>query len=171
MPKILRACITVAVSAVASASFAYSARVSIEALVASSDIIVVAKVVDARVAAIDSRTERIATAEVVAVWKGQPSGKRIQYVVSPEWFACDISGARVGESVVLFLSRNSQDGRYHIAHFGRGRMPLIDSDGTLHARMYEVSVPAAVSARGQTRSFPGSIAVDVLHELVKRHAE
>ena len=171
MTKILGACLAVAALAAPSASFAYSARISVEALVAKAEIIVLAKVIDVRTATTDPHSDRIATAHITATWKGQPSGDRIDYVASPGWFACDVSDAHIGESVVLFLGRQSEDGRYHITHFGRGRMPLFDAAGALHARMHEVSVPARAKVRGQLRSFPDGIALDVLHEIVKQHTE
>lgn len=168
MTKVLRASVAVAASLLATGSFAYSARISVEKLIATAEIIVLARFTDVRSAGVNPRIERIATAEILATWKGRPSGTRIDYVASPGWFACDISGARVGESVLLFLTK-SGDG-YHIAHFGRGSMPLIKVDGASHARTYEANVPSRLNV-GQLRSFPDSVPLHLLYALVKQHGE
>ena len=46
---------------------------------------------------------KIATARVLEAWKGYP-GHEVRYLGSSTW-VCDISDAKVGERVVLFLTR------------------------------------------------------------------
>jgi hypothetical protein len=70
----------------------------------------------------DERTPKVATARVLEVWKGSP-GPEVRYMASRSW-VCDTATARVGERVVLFLSRLKGLPFLVIEHSGRGRMPL-----------------------------------------------
>src|SRR5262249_27378133 len=63
----------------------------------------------------------IATAQVLETWKGKPV-RQLRYNVSST-FVCDISSAKQGETVVLFL-RRYEDSSLSITHAGRGRLPI-----------------------------------------------
>lgn len=125
---------TVLASLVAAEVHAYSAVIGIKELVAKSELIVVATVFYVRT----EESQTIAMADVEAVWKGKVTGHTVEYVASPGWFACDVSSAREGERVVLFLERNPRDRRLSIAHYGRGRMEIVKDA----VQAYEVILPA-----------------------------
>ena len=81
-----------------------------------------------------------AMADVHEVWKG-PITSVVTYNVTPT-FRCDMSGAVVGEEVVLFLAREDADGDPRIAHFGRGRFPIQHRDGVRFAACWcEIVMP------------------------------
>ncbi|HEX6087409.1 MAG TPA: hypothetical protein VF266_22950 [Thermoanaerobaculia bacterium] len=119
--------------AILHAVMAYSAVIPLKELVARSELIVVATVFGLRV----EGSQSIAMADVEDVWKGSVAGHTVEYVASPGWFACDVSSARKGERVVLFLERNPSDRRLSIAHYGRGRMEIVKDA----VRAYEVPLP------------------------------
>lgn len=150
--KSLTIAATVAITLlVATPAHAYSAMVSFEDLMKESEVIVLARVVNVR----DSDQtghERVATATVLERWKAPLHLDRVEYVASPGWFMCDTSGAKAGETVVLFLQRDPSDHRLHIAHFGRGRMPVSREDSQAYAAIYEVTFPPEVRVRQQMKS-------------------
>lgn len=94
------------------------ARIEFSKLIAISELIVVATV--------DSVGfpigKRYARATVKEVWKGTNLSK-VEFLASPTW-TCDISEAKKGETVLLFLTQSKKSRSYAIAHSGRGRMPL-----------------------------------------------
>lgn len=70
--------------------------------------------------------KRIAKAEIVESWKGAAS--TIEFLASPTWI-CDITGASVGEKLVLFLARTKKGrDRFEILWAGRGGMPLRETE-------------------------------------------
>lgn len=78
----------------------------------------------------------------VAFWRGNVTARDVEYLASPGWFACDVSGARKGEKVVLFLEEDPDTKHLKIAHFGRGRMVVKGDEAASH----EVTgIPAKVS--------------------------
>ncbi len=87
------------------------------------------------------RSPRVATARVLEVWKGQ-EGQEVRYLASPTW-RCDISEAKVGERVVLFLVKPPDWPFWLIAQSGRGRMPIRDVEGNSYATIYtgDVQLP------------------------------
>ncbi len=91
---------------------------------------------------------KIATARVLEVWKGN-TGHEVRYLASSKWI-CDISDAKVGERVVLFLMRPKDwpaDWPFRvIAHAGRGRMPIRDVEGKAFATIWteDVRLPKGV---------------------------
>ena len=113
---------SILVTVVAANVHGYSAIIGIDELGAKSEVIVVATVFHLR----SEGEQTIAMADVEAVWKGKVAGHTVEYVASPGWFACDVSSARKGERVLLFLVRDPSDGRLHIAHYGRGRMEIVN---------------------------------------------
>jgi hypothetical protein len=111
-----------------SSAFAKVAARSLEELVASSDAIVLARV--ERVSKPIIR-KKWAVASVTSVWKGTNESK-VTFLASPTW-TCDISEAKQGETVVLFLVKYKKAGRYVLALSGRGRMPIRDVGGKAYA--------------------------------------
>ena len=151
----------------AAASYAYSAIVSISELTAKSRLVVLARVISIR----ESRTalgpEKRATAKVLEAWKGAPAD-HIDYVASPVgWFACDTSYSRVGETTVLFLERDKGSHGYRIAHFGRGRMPVVAVGNQSHAAVYEVTFPTGIVVRQQQYPFLFTVPVEKLKTIVR----
>ena len=94
-------------------------------LIDASDYIVVASV-----KSVESVGDgmRAATATVIERWKDDP-GSEIRFRSSGTW-ACDVSGAKIGETAILFLDREPGRELLAIAHSGRGRLPILDIDGT-----------------------------------------
>jgi hypothetical protein len=88
---------------------------------------------------------KIATARVMEVWKGN-TGHEVRYVASSTW-VCDISNAKIGERVVLFLMTPEdwpKDWPFRLlAHSGRGRMLIRDVEGKAFAtiRTHDVRLP------------------------------
>src|SRR5688572_17287547 len=89
--------------AVATQAFAKVASISFEQLVQNSDIIVVAKVESVSHPLIG---KRYAKAKVMEVWKGTQT-ERVEFLASPTW-TCDISEAKKGETVLLFLTKGGE---------------------------------------------------------------
>jgi hypothetical protein len=88
-------------------------------LAVSADVIVVAKV--ERVSA-DAGGGRLAEARVLEVWKGKPDPV-VTFRASKSW-ECDVSDAREGETVVLFLVRKPRTTVMSISYWGQGRIPI-----------------------------------------------
>jgi hypothetical protein len=102
------------------ASHAKVAYLTPDELFADSDLVCIAKVLDVeRVFWMPKR--KYATASVIEVWKG-PSISHVTFRAYPTW-ACDISSAEEGETVLLFLER-SKNGKFDIANSGYGRWKL-----------------------------------------------
>lgn len=92
--------------------------ITLTELTVQSELIVVAKVNKL----ITRSDGTFASATPIEYWKGASEGD-VEYIVSST-FECDISAAIPGERAVLFLSKDSS-GRLKIAHYGRGRLPLV----------------------------------------------
>jgi hypothetical protein len=126
-------------------------EVSLKDLIAKSETIVVAKVskledgpADLKPVEADYPPVKVATAEVIETWKGAKVGE-VRYVGSPTLY-CDISKARVGERVVLFLEKQQGSTIMMIAHVGRGRMPLQEVEGESYAAVPpEVQLPKGIT--------------------------
>ena len=126
------------------------ADITLRSLATSSDTIVVVKVTKIEPAADDISDVgdeyppvRVATARVLETWKG-PDVKEVQFVATPTEF-CDISSAKEGETLVLFLDRRNRQ-PMHIAHVGRGRMAVRNIQGKSYATLAdEVKAPGGVS--------------------------
>lgn len=142
------------------------ARIDFRELVSMSDVIVVAKVESVSRSLSGNRN---AFARVKQVWKGKP-GANVKFLASPTW-TCDTSTAIKGETIVLFLTRVMRLGPFHIAHSGRGRMPVrvvrgrayatIQSDGVLLPK----DIPTAEGAQGEL-TFMRSVEMTKLEDLV-----
>jgi hypothetical protein len=127
------------------------ARITLKKLVDSSDLIVVAceTNVEDGPAELNFGEEvrspiTVATARIVEILKGK-AGPEVRYIASPTW-TCDISKAKAGERVVLFLSKSKHAPFMFIAHSGRGRMPIRDVNGKQHATIWvgDVQLPRGV---------------------------
>jgi hypothetical protein len=150
---------------------------TLKELVAGSDLIVVAKVSRVEDAPADTNAEdkrfsavRVATAEVIETWKGAPV-REIQYLASSTW-TCDISDAKKGEEVVLFLTRTKGGPGLEICHSGRGRMPLRVVRGRTYATLwvFDVRLPegtATIPGLEPEYSFIRSVELAKLKELVR----
>lgn len=151
--------------------------VLLEELVRGSEVIVVADVVLVRDEnAKNGKGERVAVARVRERWKGS-SGDTVEFFAHPAW-ACDVSDAKEGETVVLFLRRTrffppaaSSGSTFFIAHHGRGRMPLVLKT---KARYAEVSLNEVALPRTGLRLWTGPSANDskrfIEFESLKRYA-
>lgn len=156
--------------AVANAS-AKVAQIPFAELVEGSDIIVVATVTSVSQTQTDEAA--YATAQVVEVWKGQP-GHEVEFLASPTW-ACDISGAKKGETVLLFLIKSDKSRSYAIAHSGHGRLPL----RTVAGKTYAIIGPLVILPQN-TPTLKGpepkredfrSVEITTLQDLVTRASE
>jgi hypothetical protein len=154
------------------------ARITLKELIDSSDLIVVAREtkVEDGPADLDLGKEvrspiKVATARIVEVWKGK-GGPEVRYIASPTW-TCDISEAKVGEPVVLFLSKSKSVPFMFIKHSGRGRMSIRDVNGKRHATIWviDIELPRGV------KTIPGpepeyrfirSLVVDELKQAVRQ---
>jgi hypothetical protein len=121
------------------------ASITLKELVGRSDLIVVARETKVEDGPADLNLGedvkspiKVATARIVEVWKGK-AGPDVRYIASPTW-TCDISEAKVGESVVLFLSKSKSVPFMFIEHSGRGRMPIRDVNGRRHATIWVIDI-------------------------------
>jgi hypothetical protein len=145
-----------AVVLLANIAFAEAGTMTLADMIKYSDLIVVGKVVDARV-----QGKRVAELEVTRVLKGDPSLKRVRFYAAPIW-ACDISAAEQNEVGLFFLTndllndpkekhppyRDSEGvAVFFITHSGRGRMIFEHIDGDDYVYAY----------KGGEVKFPGSL--------------
>lgn len=148
-------------------SLAKVASVQFTNLVVSCNLIVVAKVESVSFPLIG---KRYAKARVTEVWKGAKK-ETVEFLASPT-STCDISEAKKGETVLLFLSKGGKSGSYSIAHSGRGRLPL----RTVAGKSYATFWPDVIFPKGVTTiegpepkwDFIRSVEVTVLQDLVKK---
>jgi hypothetical protein len=115
--------------------------VTLKELVETSDLIVVATEMKVEDGPADFKIEeeiipspKVAIARVLDVWKGK-AGPEVRYLASPA-FPCDISDAKVGERVVLFLTKPKELPFWAIADWGRGRMPIRVVEGKSYATIH-----------------------------------
>jgi hypothetical protein len=123
------------------------ADIDLKDLVAESDLIVVGAVTRVEAAPVDFmdvekhlRPVKIATARVVETWKGAVV-QEVRFVASPTW-TCDVTSAKEGEKLVLFLHRQANSPIMFVAHAGRGGMRLHDVKDKPYATVDdEVNLP------------------------------
>lgn len=139
-------------------------------LAKGSDIIVVAKIQSVRKPIFG---KHYAKAKVIEVWKGKQT-ETVEFLASPTW-TCDISEAKEGETVLLFLVKSDKSRSYVIARSGRGRMPLRDVNDKTYATFWpEVILPADTSTVDGPEprwKFIRSVEVTTLRDLVKKALE
>ena len=107
--------IAFAILLTASQALAKVASMPFADLVANCDLIVVAKVESVSSPLIG---KHYAKARVTEVWKGAKTNT-VEFLASRTW-TCDISEAKKGETVLLFLTKGGKSRSYAIAHSGRG---------------------------------------------------
>jgi hypothetical protein len=157
------------------------AKITLSKLIDSCDLIVVAretKVEDGPATVnIEKGAEspvKVATARSVEVWKGK-TGHEVRYIASPTW-TCDISEAKVGEPVVLFLRKSKTAPFTLIAHSGRGRMPIREVNGKRQATIWVIDVElprgvATIPGPEPEYRFIRSVDVDDLKQAVSQAAK
>jgi hypothetical protein len=141
--------------------------ISFDELVQRCDIIVVAKV-ESVTRSISGN--RFAKAKITEVWNGAET-VRVEFLASPTW-TCDVSEAKKGETVLLFLVKSDESRSYMIAVSGRGRMPLRIVNGKSYATFWpEVRLPkdtATIDGPDPKWDFIRSVDVETLRDLVKK---
>jgi hypothetical protein len=139
----------------------------LDELVRCSDIIVLAKVEAVTRPLIG---KRYAKATVTDVWKGTQID-RVEFLASPTW-TCDISAAKKGETVLLFLTKGGKSRSYAIAHSGRGRLPLRTVGSKSYASFWpEIRFPMDtpnIDGPEPKWNFIRSVDVETLRDLVKK---
>jgi hypothetical protein len=159
--------ISFAILLTASQSFAKVASVQFSNLVAYCELIVVAKVESVSSPLIG---KRFAKARVTEVWKGTNTVV-VEFLASPTW-TCDISEAKKGEVVLLFLTKGGKSRSYAIAYSGRGRLPLRTVTGKSYAMFWpDVILPKDVPTIDGPEpkwDFIRSVEVGILRDLVKK---
>lgn len=156
---VMRACVCLAlVVALATPAHAKIGQASLGQLVQRSAAIAVVKVTWVGEVA----GSRVARAEVVTSYRGPAAGQELIFLAERTW-ACDVSTAVAGETVLVFLYDMPDPRRarlaaavkkgtplYVIGHGGRGRLPLVTDDrGTVR-----------VEKRVGTPEWPTDLAVD-----------
>ncbi len=155
---------------IASQSFAKVASVQFSDLVTNCDLVVIAKV--------DSVSsplmgKKYAKARVTEVWKGATTNA-VEFLASPTW-TCDISEARKGETILLFLTKSTKSRSYAIAHSGRGRLPLRTVGGKGYATFWgDIILPKEVptiDGPDPKWDFVRSVEITILRDLVKNASQ
>jgi len=161
----------------ATSTYAAIMPITLEALGATSDVIVLVKVTAIESGPTDVHTEndrfqpvQVATARVIETWKGSPV-RQVRYVASPVQ-TCDVSSAEMGERVLLFLMVRNGDPEFKIAHFGRGGMRVRDRKGKTYAtiRSNDVRLPdgtATIPGPEPRYRFIRSVELSTLRKLVR----
>jgi hypothetical protein len=159
--------IAFAILLTASQSLAMVTSIPFTNLIANSDLIVVAKVESVSSPLIG---KHYAKARVTEVWKGAKPNT-VEFLASRTW-TCDISEAKKGETVLLFLTKGGKSRSYAIAHSGRGRLPLCTVSGKTYATFWpDVILPKEVptiDGPEPRRDFIRSVEIAILRDLVKK---
>ncbi|MSR64609.1 MAG: hypothetical protein EXS18_02380 [Verrucomicrobiae bacterium] len=146
--------------------FAKVGGMRVEDMVRQSELIVLAKVESIEGA---GGGKRYAQARVVEIWKGAQT-ETVEFLASPTW-TCDISEAKKGETVVLFLCKSDKSRSYQIFLSGRGRMPIRTVKGKTYATLWpEVGLPKdtpTIAGPEPKWDFIRSVEVSTLRDLVK----
>lgn len=136
----------------------------VDTVVGESELIVVAKVM-----AVSGKEDdkAYATAQVLEIWKGGPLDY-VEFLAEPTW-ACDITEAHVGETVVLFLIRGEPSRSYLIDNSGGGRLPIqvVDNVSFATSHGHPVLPDWIPTTPGlAVDEFSRLVRLDVLRELV-----
>lgn len=130
---------TVLIALTTSAS-AKLAAFGLDEMIRKADIIVVGKV---EAVSPKSGAPRNATVQVTEVLKGAP-GEKVLLNVRRTW-PCDVSEAKAGERILLFVQHDQEKGQNLIYASGRGRMPIDEVDGKTYATFWsEVCMPKEI---------------------------
>ena len=159
---------------------AYVGEATLEKQIQWADVIVVAEEADV------SKYEGtwVATARVKEVWKGEV-GDSVRFIAEPTW-ACDVSTAGVGNTVVLFLHAipldterfglrlivprfDSGPPAMTIVHAGRARYRVVETmNGTPYAKYGDdVIMPVEIRA-SQYKDAYNFARLDVMRKFVQR---
>lgn len=138
-------------------------------LAQGSELIVLARVESVRELAVPGEYTAWATATVTEVWKG-PDVKSVVYLASPT-YACDISDALPGETVLLFLKKEEGLG-WVITWSGRGRMPLLNRNGKDYVSHYNDvifpdGIPEIPTPDKKEDDFHWVVELKIVRDLVK----
>lgn len=151
-------------------AFARVGSIALNELPRESEIILVAKVKSVTQPLIG---RRYAKAEVVEVWKGDQK-ERVEFLASPTW-TCDVSEARKGETVLLFLIKGGKSRSFTIAHSGRGRMPLRTVNGKEFVTFWpDIRLPKGTPTIDGPRpewEFFRSVEIAIIRDLVNKALE
>lgn len=151
----------------ATQSFAKVASFEFSDLIAHSELIVIAKVESVSSPVLG---KRYAKARVTEMWKGT-NVVTVEFLASPTW-VCDISQAKEGETVLLFLTKSDKLRSYVIAYAGRGRLPLRTVAGKSYATFWpEVILPEnipTIDGPDPKLDFIRSVKVTLLRNIVKK---
>lgn len=152
-----------------SKSFAKAAYVQLSEMVATCDLIIVAKVESVHSPLFGKKH---AKARILEVWKGVlAESETLEFLASPTW-TCDISTAIKGETAVLFLTQGSKSRSFVIAQSGRGRMPVRTVTGKNFATFWtELKLPDGVPTIDGPEpglDFIKSVEITLLRDLVKQ---
>jgi len=137
----------------------------LETVVWESELVVVAKVT---AVSPHGRDKSYATTTVLETWKGTPK-PTVEFLAEPSW-ACDISEAQVGETVVLFLVRGEPSRSYLLDVSGGGRMPIqVERDIEFASASGYIILPDAIGTTPATKDseYPRLVRLDTLREAVK----
>jgi hypothetical protein len=137
--------LTVSMLGLPEPSFGRTVMPTLEALTKGAKVIVVAQVEEVVTVQPENSADasgvrqavwekRVATAKVLDVWKGT-AGEKVQFRASRTW-ACDVSTAIAGETVILFLADDPKDSVMAIAYWGIGRLPVENPDGNSTVLLY-----------------------------------
>jgi hypothetical protein len=130
-------------------------------------------IVMAKVESVTGRPEdgnQRAKAIVTEVWKGAKV-KTVEYRVSPT-FACDISDAKEGETVLLFLAKDEETG-WAIVWAGRGRMPLMSINGKDYLThfgdvIFPAETPGIRTPKKCEDGFDFAVELSIVKQLVRK---
>lgn len=81
---------------------------TLESISRAADVIAVAQVEQIRIIGSGNQGKRVAVAKVLHSLKGVKAGQKVAFLAQPTW-ACDLSRAVAGETVMLFLSKPDED--------------------------------------------------------------
>ena len=136
----------------------------LETVVGESELIVVATVTAVSASSTD---KAYATAQVLETWKGTPT-KYVEFLAELTW-ACDMTEAHTGETVVLFLVRGEPSRSYLIDGAGGGRLPVqVVGDIAYASSLGYIVLPDWIHTTPATegREYPRLIRLDTLREVV-----
>jgi len=113
---------------------------TLETMIGESDSIVIGFV---RSVTADENGSIVATIKINKTLKGDTANELV-ISVDRSW-TCDISEAKAGERILLFIFSDKKTGKNRISESGRGRMPIDSVDGKEYATFWrEVIMPQGV---------------------------
>jgi hypothetical protein len=135
---------------------------SIDDLVAESDLIVLGRVEEVQT---PRSGQRVAQVRVLEFWKGT-GARRLEVLASPIW-TCDVSTAEAHETSVFFLQKHGRSKVLRIAHAGNGRMPIRRVEGVKHAKILQPTLYFTEHQPRAGESYPSTIPLEDLKRRVQ----